>query len=627
MQQKSISRILNHFFFIVYLAVVALGSRYWPTGGFNQSGVTLFALGVHLTYGFIYILPALLLTKLVHRCAGLASAGGKTLWVIVFSYTTAVLSTGLTLVLLFADSQIYELYDFHINGFVINVLTTPGGIESLGMSGGGTRLFALLICCLFAGAALLLLGLHLLARRRGGHPTRWKYRYLIILFIVVTAGERITYGMSNFSGFSPVLVAAERFPLYLPFTFNSLAKSFGLKPVDDEKRFIKSEVSRVQYPLAPLIITPPQKPLNIVWLVSESLRADMLDPEIMPETWQFAANAHRFKRHYSGSNSTRMGIFSMFYGLYGNFWFPFLESMHGPVLFDILKEQNYQWRFFSSQKLSYPEFDRTVFAAIPKKDMQTYIKGQGWKRDRKNVTDLLDFLRQRDPERPFFSYMFFESPHARYYFPEESVIRRPYLDTFNYATMDLQKDMPLIKNRYINAVHHLDSQFARLLNYLEQEKLLENTIVIITGDHGEEFNEHGHWGHGSAFNDVQTMVPMVMWIPGTGSSIVEQMTSHLDIIPTILPRLGVTNPASDYSLGYDMLGSVQRTFTVTGHWRTMGFIADDYKAVIAMGNAHLSSNKITCADDQPCSDPSQFYSAHQADLVQIIQDISRFSKK
>ena len=125
----------------------------------------------------------------------------------------------------------------------------------------------------------------------------------------------------------------------------------------------------------------------------------------------------------------------MFYGLYGNFWFPFLESMRGPVLFDVLKEQNYQWRFFSSQKLSYPEFDRTVFASIPLEDMQSYIKGQGWERDRKNVSDLLDYLKHRDRERPFISYMFFESPHARYYFPEESVIRKPYLDDFNYATM------------------------------------------------------------------------------------------------------------------------------------------------------------------------------------------------
>jgi hypothetical protein len=223
--------------------------------------------------------------------------------------------------------------------------------------------------------------------------------------------------------------------------------------------------------------------------------------------------------------------------------------------------------------------------------------------------------------------MFFESPHARYYFPEESVIRKPYLENFNYATMDLDKDMPLIKNRYINSVHHLDSQFARVLAYLKEKQLLNNTIVIITGDHGEEFNEHGHWGHGSSFNDAQTLVPMILWIPGSGSSVVEHMTSHLDVIPTLLPRLGVKNPASDYALGNDLLGTIRRKYTVTAHWRTMGFTSDKYKAVIAMSNAQIGKNSVTCADDFPCDESAEFYNVHQRDLVEVMQDIARFSKK
>jgi len=400
-----------------------------------------------------------------------------------------------------------------------------------------------------------------------------------------------------------------------------------MQPAREEKSYVNSNVSRVEYPLAALDVKSPEKPYNIIWLVSESLRADMLEQEIMPATWNFSVNAHRFTRHYSGSNGTRMGVFSMFYGLYGNFWFPFLESMRGPVIFDVLREQNYQWRFFSSQKITYPEFDRTVFASIPREDIQSYIEGQGWQRDRKNVTDMLEFLDNRDAKRPFMSYMFFESPHARYYFPEESVIRKPYLEDFNYATMNLDKDMPLIKNRYINSVHHLDSQFARVLAYLEEKQLLNNTIVIITGDHGEEFNEHGHWGHGSSFNDAQTLVPMILWIPGSGSSVVEHMTSHLDVIPTLLPRLGVKNPASDYALGYDLLGTIRRKYTVVAHWRTMGFTSDKYKAVIAMSNAQIGKNSVTCADDLPCAESAEFYNFHQRDLVEVMQNIARFSKK
>lgn len=73
----------------------------------------------------------------------------------------------------------------------------------------------------------------------------------------------------------------------------------------------------------------------------------------------------------------------------------------------------------------------------------------------------------------------------------------------NYARMDLENDITLIKNRYINSCHHLDSQLGRIIHYLESNQLLEKTIVIITGDHGEEFMEKGHWGHNSAYTEEQ----------------------------------------------------------------------------------------------------------------------------
>jgi uncharacterized protein len=618
---RFISQVLNRFFLLAYLVVLVISSRYWMADHIGPALTTAFALVVYLTYGFIYLLPALLITKLVHYLSRRLG------WGVTLTYLSAVLTSGATAVLLIADREIYQLYNFHINGFVINLVTTPGGIESMGISDSGLVMFTLLIFGLFAASALLLWGVHRWALRRPSAAARLKYRYIIIAFLVLSVGERITYGISKFQDKTAVMMVANRFPLYWPTSFRSVMKRLGFKPAAHKSKLLKTEVTRVQYPLHPLSVVPPKKPLNIVWLISESLRADMLTPEIMPATWKLAQQAHRFTHHYSGSNSTRMGVFTQFYGLYGNFWFPFLDSRRGPVLFDVLRGQNYQWRFFTSQKFSYPEFDKTVFANIPASDMQSFLGGAGWERDRKNVTDLLSFLEQRDQKRPFMAYMFFESPHARYYFPPESVIRKPYLEDFNYATMDLKKDMPLIKNRYINSVHHLDSQLARIFDYLKQQGLMENTIVLVTGDHGEEFNEFGHWGHGSSFSDPQTHTPMVLWIPGTGASVEDHMTSHLDVIPTLLPRLGVSNPTSDYALGFDMLGPKQRRYTVTGHWHTLGFIGNDYKAIISMDNAHIGENRVTTADDQPVADPKKFYLAHQSDLVQIMRDIARFTNR
>ncbi len=148
----------------------------------------------------------------------------------------------------------------------------------------------------------------------------------------------------------------------------------------------------------------------MLFLVSESLRADMLTPEIMPNLWRFAQrHGRRYTDHMSGGNGTRMGIFSLFYGLPGNYWFPFRESRRPPVLVSELLRRDYRPGLFTSARFSYPEFDQTVFATVPSSAMVSDDEGPGWRRDRRNVDRLLDFI-GADRERPFFGFMFFESP-------------------------------------------------------------------------------------------------------------------------------------------------------------------------------------------------------------------------
>jgi len=623
--EANYNRTLNLFFAMAYLLTLAIGTQYLSGRHFMDGPTTLFSIAVLVTYGAWYLLPALAVTRLTgwvfKRILRPAAA-------VRSAYATAILATGATWVLLVADGRIFGLYGFHINGFVWNLVTTPGGIESMGMSAGTYFAFAALIGGLFLGAgALLWLARRFSARRSETIPRRRVYAAAIGMLLVLSLGERVAYGFSNILAYSPVLMASQAFPLYLPLTFRSFGKAIGLEPVRDEGPRLKQELTRLRYPLSPLLVEKPQRPLNVVWLVAESLRADMLNPEIMPASWRFAERAHRFTRHYSGGNSTREGVFSQFYGLYGSYWFPILAARQGPVLFDVLRDQGYQWRFFSSQKLSYPEFDQTVFVDIPSTDLQSYIDGPGWERDRKNVTDLLTFLEQRDPDRPFFAYMFFESPHARYYFPPESVIRQPYLEELNYATLSTDTDMTPIFNRYVNSVHHLDSQFARVLRYLEEHKLREDTIVLITGDHGEEFMENGHWGHGSTFSDPQTRVPLVLWIPGMSAGVVSRLTSHIDIIPTLLPRLGVKNPSDDYALGADLLGPGGSRYTIATHWHTLGYIGEDFKASFSMSGTALPENGVTTADDRPVADPSAFYTSHQKELAQVMLALSRFGSR
>jgi hypothetical protein len=284
---------------------------------------------------------------------------------------------------------------------------------------------------------------------------------------------------------------------------------------------------------------------------------------------------------------------------------------------------------FTSAKFSYPEFDKTIFARLPKSQLHDDSEttgAEGWQKDRQNVAKMLDFLKTRDPNRPFMTFMFFESPHARYYFPPENIIRPDYLKEFNYATVNLNRDIQLIKNRYINSCNHLDSQFAVILDYLKKSNLLDDTIVIITGDHGEEFMEKGRWGHNSAFTEEQTRPPLIFWVPGEKPRTETRLSSHLDIPVTVMSRLGITNPPSDYSLGFNLLGSNYRKFTVISGWNTIAYVDDEYKAVFPTGLSGLSKQKVTTKSDITVEDNSDFYKKKQGNIIQIMKELAHFQK-
>ncbi len=449
------SRLLNHYFLFSYLLILVLASGYLFNVNFADTQTTLFAICSYLSYCAVYLLPAFLITKL---SLFLFSLGRRTSLGWNVAQVLAILTTGFTAVVLYADYFIFRLYHFHLNGFVWNLVKTPGGIEPLGGSSSSTLTFALIIAGFFAVQIFLL---WLVIRFWGGRRTSLKprkiYRYLTACLLLLALGERGIYGVSHLQAHTPVLVAANSFPFYQPTTFRSLAKKLGYKVQRESKLKLDLDSFQPAYPLRPIDLQKPSRPLNIVWLMAESLRADMLDPEIMPATWDFAQQAHRFNQHYGGGNGTRMGLFAAFYGIYGPYWFPFLEARRSPVIMDVLQQQGYQLALHTSAKFSYPEFDKTIFAGVSERFMHEVGDKPGWQCDRENVDHMIGFVKGRDKNRPFMTFMFFESPHARYYFPEECAIRKPYLEDFNYATMSVDKDIELIKNRYINSCNHLDT--------------------------------------------------------------------------------------------------------------------------------------------------------------------------
>jgi membrane-anchored protein YejM (alkaline phosphatase superfamily) len=521
------------------------------------------------------------------------------------------------IVFMFANYKLRDMYGFYVNFFVVNLLITPGGVEAMGVSASTNRTLAMAVLVL---AGVVWAALRYIPFERL-FPNRLKRRYMWSGAVVLLLFQSGWYALSEYNYDRMILGTAGRIVWYIPVTARSIFENLGVtinRPDGAEFDLAESSGS-IDYPETP--DEKFEKPYNIVWLVSESLRADMLTPEFMPNTWEFAKHSQRFLNHYSGGNGTRMGMFSQFYGLYGGYWFDFLYAHRAPMLVDLIQKNNYSMMAYTSSRFSYPEFDKTIFASLEDQQLQSYTEGDGWERDRKNVGDMLQFIDKT--EEPFFSFMFFESAHANYYFPDESIIREEYLDDFNYLTVDIEENIELIRNRYINATHHLDSQLGRVYDALEEQGLLDNTIVVVTGDHGEEFMEKGRWGHNSTFSQEQIRVPMLIHIPGREPGETSIMTSHLDMPATIMAALGVGIAPASHSYGNDLFSpQYRRDYTVVSDWHGNTLVTPEVKMVFSKKGAAYD-DVTTSLNDAPI-DLTETKADYKTPLGEFAREISRF---
>jgi len=615
-------RTLSNYFALTYVALLATLATFLFAAARGDAIALAFSVSVYLTYAVFYLLPLASLTFALSEALSRAPRLQR-----VVAGTVGVLGAALLDVYLYGDGRLYDLYGFHVNGMVWNLVTTRGGVESLD---GGESSFhsaaAIALGFVALQGALMLAARSRIAGAALGRLHTRRFAVAASLALLGLAGfERATYAIAYGTQHGSVLEAADKFPLYLPTRARSLTSALGFGAPAGDTLLVEPVSGEIHYPLH-AIERRAHPAYNIVWLVAESLRADALDPEIMPATWSFAQKAHWFRTHYSGGNCTRMGVFSMFYGLHGSYWFPFQTYGRGPVLLDLLLADQYQIELRTSARFSYPEFDETVFARVPRERMYEAAGSPGWRSDEAHVGGMLDFIARRDPARPFMTFLFFESPHARYQFPPESVIRTPYLEELDYATMDVARDMPLIVNRYLNSVHHLDSQLARVFAYLEANDLLDSTIVVVTGDHGEEFMEKGRWGHGSGFSEEQTNVPLVLWVPGEKPARIDRMTSHVDLAPTLMRLLGVSNPPSDYSNGFDLLDGPARSSTVVSGWSDLAIISADHKIVLPFGQFDFSlRSRVTTRNDGVESKRDAVLSGARSRILELLHEMGRFA--
>jgi membrane-anchored protein YejM (alkaline phosphatase superfamily) len=478
----------------------------------------------------------------------------------------AVVLFALMIALMMLDSLLWSQSRFHINALTMRILGWQSWVFAGVIFGIGLVFQAMLAKGVWNWVQAR-------PSRRGGRVAA-----LAALMVVVSQG---IHAWADAAYYVPVTGLGQALPVYKGVTAKSLMTRLGLVDVAaSRERELARQVARdleggsgrhLQYPLNPLQCSGGEG-LNLVFIIADALRADVVTPGLAPRITHFASAAGAdFRNHFSGGNSSRMGMFSLFYGLPPGYWSTFSSLQRPSVLVDELQARGYQLGLYSSATMYRPVvLDRTAFAKVPNLRMVTEPESDpAWKRDRKLNREWFDWLDRRDPDVPFFGFLFYDSIMGRMFppdYPRQPAPADGHPRPDEFAT-------------YLTAVNFVDGLIGAVLDDLRDRGLLEQTVIVISADHGEEFGESGEEleKHGSGYTRYQLGTPMVVAWPGRpAGAVYDHRTSHYDVVPTLMRDLfGCTNPPTDYSVGGSLFDGQPWEWMVAGSYYNYAVLEPD----------------------------------------------------
>ena len=479
-------------------------------------------------------------------------------------------------VLIFLDMQVYDIYRFHINGFILNMVFSSGATEIFTFD---TILYIKEIG-LFLVFVICHIVLWILACRWTDMFSKKLVWVTFCLMIGTTLYAHCFHIYASFRQQPSVMKCRRLLPYYFPTTAYSLMTKMGFEaPVDNGTDKLGVVEGDVVYPLHSIEADTSGCHPNIVMILIDSWNPRTLTEKCMPNTYQYAKASRWYQNHFSCSNGTRSSIFGLFFSVPSYYWDVFEASHQSPVFIDEMLRQNYQCQVYPSATLQSPPFQRVVFHHI--KGLHVSTEGKSiYDRD-VNITE--NFLKELPQYvasgRPFFSMLFYDMAHGMEIPKELNNHFQPAWDFADYSRLSNTTDPMPFFNLYQNCCYLIDVQINRVLTALKDAGIEKNTIVLITGDHGQEFNENkkNYWGHNGNFSRWQVCVPLVVHNTQVDEHPVKYVhrTTHYDIIPTLMQEaLGVTNSIADYSVGHLLNDTQPRRWHVVGSELNYAFIID-----------------------------------------------------
>ena len=235
-------------------------------------------------------------------------------------------------------------------------------------------------------------------------------------------------------------------------------------------------------------------------------------------------------------------------------------------------------------------------------DCRGVASGNSLRKAGPTVDDFLEWLDADDVNKPFFAAIHFYDPHIPYRAPEpyRSLYTDPeyagdYGDTWGEGVTEMidvnsgavvpaQADLQNLMALYDGEITYMDSEIGRLLAELRARGLAENTIIVIVGDHGEEFLDHSGIEHGRTLYQETTHVPLIIAGPGFNEGgVVTQHVAQLDIAGTLAAAAGIEFTVFEPSQNLMEELDTTRNIPASGVlWRTQGDLVS-----IVSGNSKI----------------------------------------
>lgn len=323
-----------------------------------------------------------------------------------------------------------------------------------------------------------------------------------------------------------------------------------------------------------LVLKPPGEPRNVVLIVVDTLRRDHLQiygypRETAPTLGRLAAQGALFDG-LSPTSWTKPAVASILTGLHPiqhqALGFSDGLSEEAVTLAEVLSRAGYSTAGFAANRWVVVSGFEQGFEQLVWVEPEGINFADAGKVNRA-VRERLSALRE-----PFFLYVHYMDPHVPYS-PQSQWDRSPLPERLArqvpLTSADLQ--MPVVMERpaqvvrdaidlYDGEVRQADDGIAELLSLLDGAGRSRSTLVVVTGDHGEEFQEHGRMGHGRSLYGPSLRVPLLFHAPGLvrpGTRL--GSATHLDILPTVLDLLGLEMPEGPLRVQGRSLGEALRS--------------------------------------------------------------------